>query len=146
MGLYPPHPLNTLHWSSAAPSSSRHRHDNGRKVDLFHLPFLTTSSAFQDTEPPVIDRCRSPPTVPAADTETAVVWEVPQFSDNSGMSGPAFSGGSTRGWFILLLLCSAALHPLPPPVMDKRDLFRLEKGNGVRLWMYICACGRHRAL
>ncbi|XP_063750705.1 sushi, von Willebrand factor type A, EGF and pentraxin domain-containing protein 1 isoform X1 [Eleginops maclovinus] len=37
-----------------------------------------------DTEPPVIDRCRSPPTVQAADTETAVVWEVPQFSDNSG--------------------------------------------------------------
>uniref|UniRef100_A0A8C4ECW7 Sushi, von Willebrand factor type A, EGF and pentraxin domain containing 1 n=1 Tax=Dicentrarchus labrax TaxID=13489 RepID=A0A8C4ECW7_DICLA len=37
-----------------------------------------------DTEPPVIDRCRSPPTVQATDTETAVVWEVPQFSDNSG--------------------------------------------------------------
>uniref|UniRef100_A0A672YPS0 Sushi, von Willebrand factor type A, EGF and pentraxin domain-containing protein 1 n=1 Tax=Sphaeramia orbicularis TaxID=375764 RepID=A0A672YPS0_9TELE len=39
-----------------------------------------------DTEPPVIDRCRSPPTVHATDSETAVVWEVPQFSDNSGMS------------------------------------------------------------
>uniref|UniRef100_A0A3Q3JW62 Sushi, von Willebrand factor type A, EGF and pentraxin domain-containing protein 1 n=1 Tax=Monopterus albus TaxID=43700 RepID=A0A3Q3JW62_MONAL len=37
-----------------------------------------------DMEPPVIDRCRSPPTVQATDTETAVVWEVPQFSDNSG--------------------------------------------------------------
>ncbi|XP_026155176.1 sushi, von Willebrand factor type A, EGF and pentraxin domain-containing protein 1 isoform X2 [Mastacembelus armatus] len=37
-----------------------------------------------DTEPPVIDRCRSPPTVQATDMETAVVWEVPQFSDNSG--------------------------------------------------------------
>ncbi|XP_030018068.1 sushi, von Willebrand factor type A, EGF and pentraxin domain-containing protein 1 isoform X2 [Sphaeramia orbicularis] len=37
-----------------------------------------------DTEPPVIDRCRSPPTVHATDSETAVVWEVPQFSDNSG--------------------------------------------------------------
>ncbi|XP_068164048.1 sushi, von Willebrand factor type A, EGF and pentraxin domain-containing protein 1 isoform X1 [Antennarius striatus] len=37
-----------------------------------------------DTEPPVIDRCRSPPTVQATDTETAVIWEVPQFSDNSG--------------------------------------------------------------
>ncbi|KAM4536515.1 sushi, von Willebrand factor type A, EGF and pentraxin domain-containing protein 1 [Odontesthes bonariensis] len=37
-----------------------------------------------DTEPPVIDRCRSPPTVQATNTETAVVWEVPQFSDNSG--------------------------------------------------------------
>ncbi|XP_074480016.1 sushi, von Willebrand factor type A, EGF and pentraxin domain-containing protein 1 isoform X1 [Sebastes fasciatus] len=37
-----------------------------------------------DTEPPVIDRCRSPPTVQATDTETAAVWEVPQFSDNSG--------------------------------------------------------------
>uniref|UniRef100_A0A3Q2PYT7 Sushi, von Willebrand factor type A, EGF and pentraxin domain containing 1 n=1 Tax=Fundulus heteroclitus TaxID=8078 RepID=A0A3Q2PYT7_FUNHE len=37
-----------------------------------------------DTEPPFIDRCRSPPTVQATNTETAVVWEVPQFSDNSG--------------------------------------------------------------
>ncbi|KAK7910339.1 hypothetical protein WMY93_015023 [Mugilogobius chulae] len=37
-----------------------------------------------DTEPPVIDRCRSPPPVQATDTETAVMWEVPQFSDNSG--------------------------------------------------------------
>uniref|UniRef100_A0A8C2X8M0 Sushi, von Willebrand factor type A, EGF and pentraxin domain-containing protein 1 n=1 Tax=Cyclopterus lumpus TaxID=8103 RepID=A0A8C2X8M0_CYCLU len=37
-----------------------------------------------DTEPPVIDRCRSPPTIQATDTETAAVWEVPQFSDNSG--------------------------------------------------------------
>ncbi|XP_053271757.1 sushi, von Willebrand factor type A, EGF and pentraxin domain-containing protein 1 [Pleuronectes platessa] len=37
-----------------------------------------------DTEPPVIDRCRSPPTVRATDAETAVTWEVPQFSDNSG--------------------------------------------------------------
>ncbi|XP_035004474.2 sushi, von Willebrand factor type A, EGF and pentraxin domain-containing protein 1 isoform X2 [Hippoglossus stenolepis] len=37
-----------------------------------------------DTEPPVIDRCRSPPMVRATDAETAVTWEVPQFSDNSG--------------------------------------------------------------
>uniref|UniRef100_A0AAQ5XF31 Sushi, von Willebrand factor type A, EGF and pentraxin domain-containing protein 1 n=1 Tax=Amphiprion ocellaris TaxID=80972 RepID=A0AAQ5XF31_AMPOC len=37
-----------------------------------------------DTEPPFIDRCRSPPTVQATNTETPVVWEVPQFSDNSG--------------------------------------------------------------
>ncbi|XP_053715495.1 sushi, von Willebrand factor type A, EGF and pentraxin domain-containing protein 1 isoform X1 [Synchiropus splendidus] len=37
-----------------------------------------------DTEAPVIDRCRSPPTTQATDTETAVIWEVPQFSDNSG--------------------------------------------------------------
>ncbi|XP_061566532.1 sushi, von Willebrand factor type A, EGF and pentraxin domain-containing protein 1 isoform X1 [Cololabis saira] len=37
-----------------------------------------------DTEPPVIDRCRSPPTVQTTNTETAVIWEVPQFSDNSG--------------------------------------------------------------
>ncbi|XP_047448268.1 sushi, von Willebrand factor type A, EGF and pentraxin domain-containing protein 1 isoform X2 [Mugil cephalus] len=37
-----------------------------------------------DTEPPVIDRCRSPPAVQATNTDTAVVWEVPQFSDNSG--------------------------------------------------------------
>nr|XP_057922474.1 sushi, von Willebrand factor type A, EGF and pentraxin domain-containing protein 1 isoform X2 [Doryrhamphus excisus] len=38
-----------------------------------------------DTEPPVIDRCRSPPTVQASeDTDTAVVWEEPEFSDNSG--------------------------------------------------------------
>nr|XP_046174411.1 sushi, von Willebrand factor type A, EGF and pentraxin domain-containing protein 1-like isoform X1 [Oncorhynchus gorbuscha] len=37
-----------------------------------------------DTEPPVIDRCRSPPTFQATDTQAAVSWEVPQFSDNSG--------------------------------------------------------------
>ncbi|XP_019713979.1 sushi, von Willebrand factor type A, EGF and pentraxin domain-containing protein 1 isoform X2 [Hippocampus comes] len=37
-----------------------------------------------DTEPPVIDKCRSPPTVQATDAEMAVVWEEPQFSDNSG--------------------------------------------------------------
>ncbi|XP_070977615.1 sushi, von Willebrand factor type A, EGF and pentraxin domain-containing protein 1 isoform X2 [Oncorhynchus clarkii lewisi] len=37
-----------------------------------------------DTEPPVIDRCRSPPTFQATDMQTVVVWEVPQFSDNSG--------------------------------------------------------------
>ncbi|XP_061133183.1 sushi, von Willebrand factor type A, EGF and pentraxin domain-containing protein 1 isoform X1 [Syngnathus typhle] len=37
-----------------------------------------------DTEPPVIDRCRSPPAVQATDAQTAVVWEEPQFSDNSG--------------------------------------------------------------
>ncbi|XP_040039010.2 sushi, von Willebrand factor type A, EGF and pentraxin domain-containing protein 1 isoform X1 [Gasterosteus aculeatus] len=37
-----------------------------------------------DTEAPVIDRCRSPPTTQATDTETAAVWEVPRFSDNSG--------------------------------------------------------------
>ncbi|CAN9509297.1 unnamed protein product [Ophioblennius macclurei] len=38
-----------------------------------------------DAEPPFIDRCRSPPAVlAAADAETPVVWEVPQFSDNSG--------------------------------------------------------------
>uniref|UniRef100_M3ZHP6 Sushi, von Willebrand factor type A, EGF and pentraxin domain containing 1 n=1 Tax=Xiphophorus maculatus TaxID=8083 RepID=M3ZHP6_XIPMA len=35
------------------------------------------------TEPPFIDRCRSPPTVQATNTEAAVDWEVPQFSDNS---------------------------------------------------------------
>ncbi|KAJ8262625.1 hypothetical protein GJAV_G00168490 [Gymnothorax javanicus] len=37
-----------------------------------------------DTEPPVIDRCRSPPPFQTTETESAVVWEVPQFSDNSG--------------------------------------------------------------
>ncbi|XP_008281602.1 sushi, von Willebrand factor type A, EGF and pentraxin domain-containing protein 1 [Stegastes partitus] len=37
-----------------------------------------------DTEPPFIDRCRSPPAIQATNTETPVVWEVPQFSDNSG--------------------------------------------------------------
>lgn len=48
----------------------------------FHVP-----PSCLDTEPPVIDRCRSPPTVQATDAEMAVVWEEPQFSDNSGMSG-----------------------------------------------------------
>lgn len=52
------------------------------------LPLNNLMCLFLDAEPPVIDRCRSPPTVQATDTETetAVVWEVPQFSDNSGMS------------------------------------------------------------
>ncbi|PWA28849.1 hypothetical protein CCH79_00012875 [Gambusia affinis] len=40
-----------------------------------------------DTEPPFIDRCRSPPTVRATNTEAAVDWEVPQFSDNSALAG-----------------------------------------------------------
>lgn len=99
----------------------------------------TTLYPFQDTEPPVIDRCRSPPTVQAADIETAVVWEVPQFSDNSGMSSPGFSDGSSGIWFILLLLCFTALHPLPLPMMDKQDLFRLENGDrGQALGVHLC--------
>lgn len=101
-----------------------------RQMQIIPYTFpLTTSYPFQDTEPPVIDRCRSPPTVQAIDMEMAVVWEVPQFSDNSGMSSPGFSEGSSRTWFILLLLCSTALHPLPLPMMDKQDLFRLENGD-----------------
>ncbi|KAJ3584915.1 hypothetical protein NHX12_013638 [Muraenolepis orangiensis] len=47
------------------------------------ITYIATDRA--DTEPPVIDRCRSPPTVQATDSEAAAVgWEVPQFSDNSG--------------------------------------------------------------
>lgn len=104
---------------------------------------------FVDTEPPVIDRCRSPPTVQATDTETAVVWEVPQFSDNSGMSGGRFLRRQLRRGFILLLLCSTPLHPLPPLMMVKQDLFHRETGkrgsggelhvcvnNGERHWTY----------
>ncbi|AWO97474.1 putative sushi von Willebrand factor type A EGF and pentraxin domain-containing protein 1 [Scophthalmus maximus] len=50
-----------------------------------------------DTEPPVIDRCRSPPTVQATDAETAaVIWEVPQFSDNS-VGRITVSGSHTPG-------------------------------------------------
>ncbi|XP_009870346.1 PREDICTED: sushi, von Willebrand factor type A, EGF and pentraxin domain-containing protein 1-like, partial [Apaloderma vittatum] len=37
-----------------------------------------------DTEPPVIDRCRSPPPMQAVENEYPVTWEEPQFSDNSG--------------------------------------------------------------
>nr|XP_015201270.1 PREDICTED: sushi, von Willebrand factor type A, EGF and pentraxin domain-containing protein 1 [Lepisosteus oculatus] len=37
-----------------------------------------------DTEPPVIDRCRSPPPFHTSETEMTAVWDVPQFSDNSG--------------------------------------------------------------
>ncbi|XP_018585768.2 sushi, von Willebrand factor type A, EGF and pentraxin domain-containing protein 1 isoform X1 [Scleropages formosus] len=37
-----------------------------------------------DTEPPMIDRCRSPPIFHTTETELVVIWEVPQFSDNSG--------------------------------------------------------------
>ncbi|XP_056610750.1 sushi, von Willebrand factor type A, EGF and pentraxin domain-containing protein 1 isoform X1 [Triplophysa dalaica] len=61
-----------------------------------------------DTEPPLIDRCRSPPTVKASGTKTAVVWEEPQFSDNSGAhlhvssthsSGFAFPVGETSVYY-----------------------------------------------
>uniref|UniRef100_A0A8C7PT42 Sushi, von Willebrand factor type A, EGF and pentraxin domain-containing protein 1 n=1 Tax=Oncorhynchus mykiss TaxID=8022 RepID=A0A8C7PT42_ONCMY len=47
-----------------------------------------------DTEPPVIDRCRSPPTFQATDTQAAVSWEVPQFSDNSGVVSTTHTPGS----------------------------------------------------
>ncbi|XP_035375850.1 sushi, von Willebrand factor type A, EGF and pentraxin domain-containing protein 1 isoform X3 [Electrophorus electricus] len=61
-----------------------------------------------DTEPPLIDRCRSPPTVQATDRETPVYWEEPQFSDNSGAwlnissthsSGDAFPIGETAVYY-----------------------------------------------
>uniref|UniRef100_A0A3B3T3R4 Sushi, von Willebrand factor type A, EGF and pentraxin domain-containing protein 1 n=1 Tax=Paramormyrops kingsleyae TaxID=1676925 RepID=A0A3B3T3R4_9TELE len=35
------------------------------------------------TEPPMIDRCRSPPPFHTTEKQLVVVWEVPQFSDNS---------------------------------------------------------------
>ncbi|XP_070563038.1 LOW QUALITY PROTEIN: sushi, von Willebrand factor type A, EGF and pentraxin domain-containing protein 1-like [Ptychodera flava] len=37
----------------------------------------------RDTEPPVIDRCRSPSPILSADPMTFVSWEQPRFSDNS---------------------------------------------------------------
>ncbi|MEE6459030.1 hypothetical protein FKM82_000515 [Ascaphus truei] len=37
-----------------------------------------------DVDPPVIDRCRSPPSIQATDNEQSATWEEPQFSDNSG--------------------------------------------------------------
>ncbi|OXB54309.1 hypothetical protein ASZ78_008305 [Callipepla squamata] len=37
-----------------------------------------------DAEPPVIDRCRSPPPIQAVENEYPATWEEPQFSDNSG--------------------------------------------------------------
>ncbi|XP_066469621.1 sushi, von Willebrand factor type A, EGF and pentraxin domain-containing protein 1 isoform X2 [Tiliqua scincoides] len=37
-----------------------------------------------DIEPPVIDKCRSPPPVQVAEKDYRVTWEEPQFSDNSG--------------------------------------------------------------
>uniref|UniRef100_A0A8B9JCB5 Sushi, von Willebrand factor type A, EGF and pentraxin domain-containing protein 1 n=1 Tax=Astyanax mexicanus TaxID=7994 RepID=A0A8B9JCB5_ASTMX len=61
-----------------------------------------------DMEPPLIDRCRSPPTVQATDTETPVYWEEPQFSDNSGAvlnissthsSGDVFPVGETAVYY-----------------------------------------------
>uniref|UniRef100_H3AD23 Sushi, von Willebrand factor type A, EGF and pentraxin domain containing 1 n=1 Tax=Latimeria chalumnae TaxID=7897 RepID=H3AD23_LATCH len=38
-----------------------------------------------DVEPPVIDRCRSPPPLQTTEMEHIVTWEIPQFSDNSGV-------------------------------------------------------------
>ncbi|XP_078251223.1 sushi, von Willebrand factor type A, EGF and pentraxin domain-containing protein 1 isoform X2 [Rhinoraja longicauda] len=37
-----------------------------------------------DAEPPVIDRCRSPPPILTHEETYAATWEEPQFSDNSG--------------------------------------------------------------
>ncbi|XP_050843098.1 sushi, von Willebrand factor type A, EGF and pentraxin domain-containing protein 1 isoform X3 [Serinus canaria] len=37
-----------------------------------------------DAEPPVVDRCRSPPPMQAAENDYPVTWEEPEFSDNSG--------------------------------------------------------------
>ncbi|XP_072114251.1 sushi, von Willebrand factor type A, EGF and pentraxin domain-containing protein 1 [Mobula birostris] len=37
-----------------------------------------------DAEPPVIDRCRSPPPILTHEEEYQAMWEEPQFSDNSG--------------------------------------------------------------
>uniref|UniRef100_A0A671PAW8 Sushi, von Willebrand factor type A, EGF and pentraxin domain-containing protein 1 n=1 Tax=Sinocyclocheilus anshuiensis TaxID=1608454 RepID=A0A671PAW8_9TELE len=61
-----------------------------------------------DTEPPLIDRCRSPPTVKATGKKTAIYWEEPQFSDNSGAylnissthsSGDVFPVGETSVYY-----------------------------------------------
>nr|XP_056705184.1 sushi, von Willebrand factor type A, EGF and pentraxin domain-containing protein 1 [Euleptes europaea] len=38
-----------------------------------------------DLEPPVIDKCRSPPPIQVAEKEYRVTWDEPQFSDNSGV-------------------------------------------------------------
>ncbi|KAM9329386.1 sushi, von Willebrand factor type A, EGF and pentraxin domain-containing protein 1 [Gastrophryne carolinensis] len=39
-----------------------------------------------DVDPPVIDRCRSPPPIQAIDSSMqSATWEEPQFSDNSGL-------------------------------------------------------------
>ncbi|NXV57103.1 SVEP1 protein, partial [Molothrus ater] len=37
-----------------------------------------------DAEPPVVDRCRSPPAMQAAENDYPATWEEPEFSDNSG--------------------------------------------------------------
>ncbi|NXO38057.1 SVEP1 protein, partial [Locustella ochotensis] len=37
-----------------------------------------------DAEPPVVDRCRSPPPMQAAENDYPATWEEPEFSDNSG--------------------------------------------------------------
>ncbi|GLD53835.1 sushi, von Willebrand factor type A, EGF and pentraxin domain-containing protein 1 [Lates japonicus] len=75
-----------------------------------------------DTEPPVIDRCRSPPTVQATDGEAAVVWEVPQFSDNSGISvaeatKARLSRGGGRTWMSAIPMNGACLGGLGLPAL-----------------------------
>ncbi|TRY57481.1 hypothetical protein DNTS_014228 [Danionella cerebrum] len=61
-----------------------------------------------DTEPPLIDRCRSPPTIKATGRESPVHWDEPQFSDNSGASlnissthssGDIFPAGETSVYY-----------------------------------------------
>ncbi|XP_072848120.2 sushi, von Willebrand factor type A, EGF and pentraxin domain-containing protein 1 isoform X1 [Pogona vitticeps] len=46
----------------------------------------TFSIKVVDNEPPVIDKCRSPPPVQVSEKEYRVTWDEPQFSDNSGAS------------------------------------------------------------
>lgn len=77
----------------------------------------------------MIDRCRVPPTVQAKDAETAVVWEVPQFSDNSGRPGRrSVNGGPVDG----LLVCSSVLL-----MIVKQDLFHWKKEG---LEACVCVC------
>uniref|UniRef100_A0A8C3R0R3 Sushi, von Willebrand factor type A, EGF and pentraxin domain-containing protein 1 n=1 Tax=Cyanoderma ruficeps TaxID=181631 RepID=A0A8C3R0R3_9PASS len=44
----------------------------------------TFSVKVMDVEPPVVDRCRSPPPMQAAENGYPATWEEPEFSDNSG--------------------------------------------------------------
>lgn len=58
--------------------------------DVEHAAFNISEIVFLDMEPPMIDRCRSPPPFHTTEKQLVVVWEVPQFSDNSGSRGRSF--------------------------------------------------------
>uniref|UniRef100_A0AAY4CTR2 Sushi, von Willebrand factor type A, EGF and pentraxin domain-containing protein 1 n=1 Tax=Denticeps clupeoides TaxID=299321 RepID=A0AAY4CTR2_9TELE len=118
------------------------------------------SVTVMDMEPPLIDRCRSPPLVQAVDTETVVFWEEPQFSDNSGaplnissshIPGSLFPDGETSVFYTAtdpsgnnrtceLIITVQGLKCEQPYVPVNADFFCTELEAGVNCTLH-CRSG-----